>query len=74
MATERSSYLINQLISNNLSEAELDEFLAGLHQDDMLNAYSDQLEIYFTKLLNQHEQSIIQSETENHPVLKQNQI
>ncbi|GAB4023933.1 hypothetical protein [Spirosoma koreense] len=55
MARNRSNYLIDRLIDNNLSQAEFNEFLAGLHQEDELRAYSDALESYFFRLLEQHE-------------------
>ncbi|UFH53492.1 hypothetical protein [Spirosoma sp. KNUC1025] len=55
MAKHRSDYLINRLISSNLSKAELDEFLAGLHHAEDVNAYSDALEAYFDALLNEPE-------------------
>jgi len=67
MATHRSNYLIDQLINNRLSEAELDEFLAGLHHDDTLKSYSDHLEIYFNNLLNQNEPSIAKPEPQVTP-------
>ena len=56
MAKHRSNYLIDQLISNKLSGAELDEFFAGLHAEEELQAYSDILEMYFNALLDQPEQ------------------
>lgn len=56
MSNHDSSYLIEQLLNNNLSRAELDEFLAGLHDDDdAIQAYSDVLEAYFNELLRQND-------------------
>ena len=55
MANHRSNYLADKLINNKLSGAELDEFLAGLHNNDHLQAYSDVLEKHFNELLNEAE-------------------
>jgi len=55
MSNHGSRYLIEQLINNKLSRAELDAFLAGLHTDDAIQAYSDVLESYFNDLLTQYE-------------------
>ncbi|GAB4016801.1 hypothetical protein EXU85_08330 [Spirosoma sp. KCTC 42546] len=55
MSRQGITYLLEKLISNNLSKEELDEFLAGLHSPEDRQAYSDVLEAYFTELLNQHE-------------------
>ena len=54
MSTHGSRYLIEQVLNNKLSRAELDEFLAGLHDEVSLQAYSDALETHFNELLNQH--------------------
>ncbi|MCX6218789.1 hypothetical protein [Spirosoma sp.] len=55
MSTSDSNYLIQQLLRNNLTRAELDEFLAGLHDEDAVRAYSEVLQTFFTALLNQHD-------------------
>ncbi|NDU97340.1 aminoacyltransferase [Spirosoma terrae] len=55
MAMHRSKYLIDQLINRRLTQEELDEFLAGLHQEAELQAYSDRLEAYFNELLKQNQ-------------------
>ncbi|GAB4034825.1 hypothetical protein [Spirosoma jeollabukense] len=55
MSNHDSSYLIEQLLNNNLSRAELDEFLRGLHNDDASRAYSDVLEAYFNELIRQND-------------------
>lgn len=55
MSNHDSSYLLEQLLNNNLSKAELDEFLAGLHNDDAIQVYSDVLEAYFNELLRQND-------------------
>ncbi|WP_420149527.1 hypothetical protein [Spirosoma sp.] len=55
MAKHRSNYLIDQLISNKLSRSELDEFLAGLHNEEAMQAYSEALETHFKTLLGQQE-------------------
>lgn len=54
MSNHDSSYLIEQLLNNNLSRAELDEFLAGLHNVDAIQAYSDVLEAHFNELIRQN--------------------
>ncbi|GAB3704718.1 hypothetical protein GCM10027592_36410 [Spirosoma flavus] len=54
MSNHGSSYLIEQLLNNKLSRAELDEFLAGLHNESSLQTYSDALETHFNELLNQY--------------------
>ncbi|WP_128545129.1 FecR family protein [Larkinella soli] len=51
MQRSRADYLINKLISNELSKAELDELLEGLANDDSLKEYSDILERYFHSLM-----------------------
>ena len=57
MANQGSRYLIKQLLNNKLSRAELDEFLAGLHDDQARQAYSDVLETYFNQLITQQNPS-----------------
>lgn len=55
MSNQDSRYLIEQLLNNKLSGAELDDFLAGLHDESRLQVYSESLERYFNELLSQHE-------------------
>jgi hypothetical protein len=55
MSNHGSNYLIEQLLNNKLSEGELDEFLAGLHNEDVKKTYSDVLEAFFNELVNQPE-------------------
>ena len=55
MSNHDSSYLLEQLLNNNLSRAELDEFLAGLHNVDAIQAYSDVLEAHFNELIRQND-------------------
>ncbi|WP_266365803.1 hypothetical protein [Tellurirhabdus rosea] len=52
MKRSRADYLIDRLISNQLSRAELDEFLAGISRSDTLEEYSAVLERYFDQLVN----------------------
>ncbi|GAB4000645.1 hypothetical protein GCM10028807_54290 [Spirosoma daeguense] len=54
MSDHGSRYLIEQLLNNKLSRAELDEFLAGLHHETSVQTYSDALETHFNELLNEH--------------------
>ncbi|GAB3936610.1 FecR family protein [Larkinella terrae] len=51
MVRSRAEYLINKLISNTLSEKELDELLEGLGKEEMLEQYSPILEKYFNELV-----------------------
>ncbi len=51
MDRHRSNYLVDQLIRNKLSEAEFDEFLAGLNNQTDRQTYSDALETYFNQML-----------------------
>ncbi|GAB4033305.1 hypothetical protein [Spirosoma gilvum] len=53
MTNQGSRYLIEQLLNNKLSRAELDEFLAGLHDEQAVQAYSDVLETHFNQLITQ---------------------
>lgn len=56
MVRSRAEYLINKLISNTLSERELDELLEGLGKEDVLNEYSPILERYFNELIEKENQ------------------
>jgi F0F1-type ATP synthase delta subunit len=51
MEISRAKYLAEALIRNNLSRKEFDDFLNGLSDEEALNAYSEILEAYFEKLL-----------------------
>lgn len=55
MSRQGVTYLIEQLIRSKLSKEEFDEFLASLNNPEDRQAYSEILEVYFTELLNQHE-------------------
>lgn len=55
MSTADSNYLIQQLLRGQLTRAELDEFLAGLHDEDDIRVYSEVLEAFFIELLKQHD-------------------
>jgi hypothetical protein len=55
MSTADSNYLIQQLLRSQLTRAELDEFLAGLHDEDDVRVYSEVLEAFFVELLKQHD-------------------
>lgn len=52
------AYLLGQLLNNTLSKEELNEFLAGLENDDSSRVYSDELAAYFQTLITQHESGI----------------
>lgn len=53
MSISRAEILINKLISNKISEGELAELLAGIVDEGERKTYSDALEIYFNRLLNE---------------------
>jgi len=53
MSITRAEKLIEKLISNRLSGEELSELLAGITSEQDQQAYSDALEIYFNKLLDE---------------------
>ncbi|GAB3022892.1 hypothetical protein [Spirosoma pulveris] len=55
MSTADSNYLIQQLLRSQLTRAELDEFLTGLHNEDDIRVYSEVLEAFFIDLLKQHD-------------------
>ena len=57
MAQSRAEFLIDQLLANRITGAELDEFLAGLSEDLRLAEYSHYLERYFMGLLRQEEEA-----------------
>ena len=52
MSTPDRNRLIKQLLANQLSSAEFDEFLAGLHEEVAVEVYSNVLETHFKALLN----------------------
>jgi hypothetical protein len=54
MSLPRAEYLINRLISNNLSEDELSELLAGVGHESEQQGYSDILESYFNRLVREN--------------------
>ncbi len=60
MEISRAKYLMEALINNNLSRKELDDFLNGLNDEEVLKTYSDVLEAYFESLLRD------QNGTKNH--------
>ena len=51
MPASRPYYLIERLISNKLSQDELEELLAGIGEEEMTPEYSAILERYFNQLL-----------------------
>jgi hypothetical protein len=59
MERSRPEYLIDKLLSNELSKEELDELLAGLGENEMSPEYSLILEQYFNQLLSQEEQPAV---------------
>lgn len=56
MVRSRAEYLLKKLISNTLSEKELDELLAGITNDETLKEYSPILEDYFNELIEKNDQ------------------
>lgn len=59
MERSRPEYLIDKLLSNELSKEELDELLTGLGEKEMSPEYSLILEHYFNQLLNENEQQTV---------------
>ncbi len=55
MSLSRAENLINKLISNKLSEEELSEILKGMIHEEERQKYSDVLEKYFERLLEENE-------------------
>jgi|AntAceMinimDraft_5_1070358.scaffolds.fasta_scaffold518629_1 hypothetical protein len=51
MTKSRARFLIDQLISNSLSEGELEELLTSIGENEMEHEYSDVLENYFNSLI-----------------------
>lgn len=56
MSVTRAEYLIDRLISNNLSADELQELLNGVSNEDEQQKISDVLETYFNRLLQENEE------------------
>ncbi len=56
MPNERSRYLIERLISNSLSEIELNELIVVIGRNEMASEYSAILEKYFYGLLTQNQE------------------
>ncbi|MCC5928346.1 MAG: FecR domain-containing protein [Cyclobacteriaceae bacterium] len=54
MTRSRSNYLINRLLANDLTAAELEELLKGLEDQDYIYEYSDVLEKQFERLIDEH--------------------
>lgn len=52
MPKSRAHYLIGQLMTNSLSERELEELLTSMGKDEMNPEYSGILEDYFNALMN----------------------
>jgi hypothetical protein len=55
MSLTRAENLINKLISNKLSGKELSEIFEGLNDENERQKYSDALEVYFFRLLQESE-------------------
>jgi transcriptional regulator CtsR len=55
MSVTRAEYLIDRLISNNLSADELQELLNGVSNEKEQRKISDVLEKYFNRLLQEDE-------------------
>ncbi len=62
MERSRPEYLIDKLLSNELSKEEFDELLAGLGENEMSPTYSTILEVHFNHLLAEHEQKSIEAQ------------
>lgn len=57
MSLSRAEYLIEKLISNKLSGEELSELLDGVGNENHQKYYSDILEVYFNRLVQENEGS-----------------
>ena len=57
MSLSRAEYLINRLIDNKLSGEELTELLDGVGSDDEQQHYSEILESYFNRLVQENMQN-----------------
>ena len=55
MSLSRAEYLIEKLISNNLSGEELSELLDGVSNENDKEHYSEILEIYFNRLVQEND-------------------
>jgi transmembrane sensor len=62
MERSRPEYLIDKLLSNELSKEEFDELLAGLGENEMSPTYSTILEAHFNNLLAEHEQKSVEAQ------------
>jgi hypothetical protein len=62
MERSRPEYLIDKLLSNELSKEEFDELLVGLGENEMSPTYSAILEVYFNNLLAEHEQKSVEAQ------------
>ncbi|TDB61767.1 hypothetical protein [Arundinibacter roseus] len=51
MQQTRARYLIDRLITNRMSEQELNELLGALGEEQMTDEISEALEAYFLKLV-----------------------
>ncbi|HEV7380467.1 MAG TPA: hypothetical protein VGN64_11765 [Dyadobacter sp.] len=56
MSVTRAEYLIDRLISNNISADELQELLNGVSNEEEQQKISDVLEEYFNRLLEENEE------------------
>lgn len=62
MERSRPEYLIDKLLTDELSKEELDEFLTGLGENEMSPEYAIVLEKHFNQILTEHEsQEIVES-------------
>ncbi|WP_221390176.1 hypothetical protein [Dyadobacter sp. NIV53] len=57
MSLSRAEYLIEKLISNKLSGEELSELLDGVSNENDQQHYSEILEIYFNRLVEQNDEN-----------------
>lgn len=55
MSVSRAEYLINRLIGNKLSGEELSELLHGIGNENEQQHYSEVLEDYFNRLVQENE-------------------
>ena len=57
MSVSRAEYLINKLIGNKLSGEELSELLDGVGNENEQQHYSEVLENYFNRLVEENDEN-----------------
>jgi hypothetical protein len=58
MKIDRAKYLANALVKNQLSRQELEDFLSGLGDEEILQIYSEIFEDHFGRLIEKDDRRI----------------